>query len=76
MAASGGTSVVPAGEAAPPAAGAAVLGWLWFMDGACLDWIERHDLRRDELRGLLLGALVGALMASGSGPLVRALTQP
>jgi AcrR family transcriptional regulator len=68
--------VVPAGEAVPPAARAAVRGWLWFMDGACLDWIEQRDLGRDELRGLLMGTLVGALMASGSGPLVQALGQP
>jgi AcrR family transcriptional regulator len=67
--------VVPAGEAVPPVARAAVRGWLWFMDGACLDWIERRDLGRDELRGLLLGTLAGALMASGSGPLVQALAQ-
>jgi AcrR family transcriptional regulator len=68
--------VVPAGEAAPPGARAAVRGWLWFMDGACLDWIERRDFGRDELRGLLMGTLVGALMAAGAGPLVVALTQP
>ena len=67
--------VVPAGEAVPPVARAAVRGWLWFMDGACVDWIERRDLGRDELRGLLLGTLAGALMASGSGPLVQALAQ-
>src|SRR6478609_57210 len=47
--------VVPGGEPVPPAARTAVRGWLWFMDGACLDWIERRDLGRDELRGLLMG---------------------
>ena len=57
--------VLPAGEPVPPAARAAVRGWLWFMDGACLDWIEHGDLRRDELLGLLLGTLLGALTASG-----------
>jgi AcrR family transcriptional regulator len=49
----------------PPAARAAVRGWLWFMDGACLDWIEHEDLRREELLGLLLGTLLGALSAAG-----------
>src|SRR6185437_8105957 len=47
-------------EGAPPKARAAVSGWLWFMDGACLDWIEHRDIERDELRDLLLGAFVGA----------------
>jgi AcrR family transcriptional regulator len=57
----------------PPGARTAVRGWLWFMDGACLDWIANDDLSRDELRGLLIGTLVGALMASGSAELVQAL---
>jgi hypothetical protein len=42
-----------------------VRGWLWFMDGACLDWIARRDLERSELHGLLLGTLAGALIAAG-----------
>jgi AcrR family transcriptional regulator len=58
----------------PPGARAAVSGWLWFMDGACLDWIAHRDLTRAELRGLLIGTLVGALMASGDVELVQALT--
>jgi AcrR family transcriptional regulator len=52
----------------PPKARAAVSGWLWFMDGACLDWLEHRDLDREELRDLLLGTLMGALIASGSPP--------
>ena len=56
-----------AGEQAP--ARAAVRGWLWFCDGVCLDWIEHRDLRRDEVHGLLLGTLAGALAAAGDGPL-------
>src|SRR5690348_11955956 len=27
-------------DGAPPKARVAVSGWLWFMDGACLNWIE------------------------------------
>jgi AcrR family transcriptional regulator len=57
----------PAGERAP--ARAAVHGWLWSVDGACLDWIEHRDLRRDELQAVLLGALAGALAAAGAGAL-------
>ena len=53
----------------PPAkARIAVSGWLWFMDGACLNWIEHRDVEREELRDLLLGVLMGALLATGSPP--------
>ena len=48
-----------------PKARTAVRGWLWFMDGACLDWIANRDLERAELHGLLLGTLAGTLMAAG-----------
>jgi AcrR family transcriptional regulator len=53
------------GAAANPRARTAVCGWLWFMDGACLDWIAHRDLSRAELHGLLMGTLAGALMAAG-----------
>jgi len=52
----------------PPKARTAVSGWLWFMDGACLNWIEHRDVERGELRDLLLGVLMGALIAAGSPP--------
>ena len=55
-------------DGAPPKARTAVSGWLWFMDGACLEWIEHRDLEREELRDLLLGVLMGALIAAGSPP--------
>jgi AcrR family transcriptional regulator len=44
-----------------PRARAAVSGWLWFLDGSILDWLEHRDLTRDELRELLLRTLVSAL---------------
>ncbi len=56
------------GSAAPPKARIAVKGWLWFMDGACLDWIESRDVEREDLRDMLLGVLTGALVAAGSPP--------
>jgi AcrR family transcriptional regulator len=49
----------------PPALRTAVRAWLWFMDGAILDWVEHGDLAREELQGLLLGTLLGAVTASG-----------
>jgi AcrR family transcriptional regulator len=55
-------------EETPAKARIAVSGWLWFMDGACLNWIEHRDVEREELRDLLLGVLAGSLMATGSPP--------
>jgi hypothetical protein len=53
----------------PPAkARVAVHGWLWFMDGACLNWIEHRDISREELRDLLLGVLMGSLVAADAVP--------
>ena len=53
------------GDAPPtPPLRAAVHGWLWFMDGALIDWLKHRDLDRDQLLGLLLGTFVGAVTAS------------
>jgi AcrR family transcriptional regulator len=51
-----------AGDAPRPRT--AVRAWLWFLDGAILDWLEHRDIERAELRELLLATLAGAL-ASG-----------
>ncbi len=60
----------PAGER--PATRAAVFGWLAFLDGAILDWIEHGDMTREELHGMLLGSFAGALMAAGAGDALAA----
>ena len=44
-----------------PVRRAAVRAWLWFLDGAILDWLEHRDLTREELHTLVLRALEGAL---------------
>ncbi len=54
--------------AGTPAAGAAVRGWLWFVDGVCLEWVTRGGMERAEVRDLLAGTLFGALMAAGVSP--------
>ena len=54
------------GEEVPPKARAAVKGWLWYMDGVLLDWIEHRDVERTEVRDLLLGTLGGALAAAAA----------
>jgi AcrR family transcriptional regulator len=56
-------------EPAPPVR-AAVRGWLWFMDGVLLDWLEREDMDRAALSALLLGTLAGALRAAGDEELL------
>lgn len=43
---------------------AATRAWLWFMDGALLDWVATRDYSRDELRELLLATLRAALDAA------------
>jgi AcrR family transcriptional regulator len=43
----------------------AVRGWLGFMDGACLDWVNHRDVPREVLHGLLLSTLVAAVLAAG-----------
>lgn len=53
-----------AGDAAKPRT--AVRAWLWFLDGAILDWLDHRDMPREELVGLLLGALAGALSSAGA----------
>ena len=55
-------------QGSPPKARTAVSGWLWFIDGACLNWIEHRDIERAELRDLLLGVLMGALLAADAAP--------
>jgi AcrR family transcriptional regulator len=52
-------------DGAPAKARAAVRGWFWLMDGVCLDWLDNRDLTRTEVRDLLLGTLLGALIAAG-----------
>jgi AcrR family transcriptional regulator len=61
-----------AGDPPPPKLRAAARAWLWFMDGAILDWLDHRDIPRTELRDLLLGALAGSLMAAGAGDLLGA----
>jgi AcrR family transcriptional regulator len=65
-----------AGDPPPPKMRAAARGWLWFMDGAILDWLEHRDLSRTELRDFLLGSLAGSLMAAGAGDLLSAAASP
>jgi AcrR family transcriptional regulator len=55
-----------AGDPPPPKMRAAARAWLWFMDGAILDWLEHRDMERAELRDLLLAALRNTSAGSAS----------
>ncbi len=50
-----------------PALEAAVQGWLFFVDGAVLRWLEHGGLDRRQLTLLLKTALGGAVMAAAAG---------
>src|SRR5689334_9162433 len=54
----------PGGEPSPVLR-TAVRGWLGFMDGACLDWVNHNDVDREVLHGLLLATLLAAVLAAG-----------
>ena len=54
--------LVPEAERTP-AKRAAVRGWLWFMDGVLLDWIEHCDRGADEVADGLVDALLALLEA-------------
>jgi AcrR family transcriptional regulator len=50
---------------------AAVQGWLFFVEGAVLRWLEHGGLERQQLRLLLRNALGGVLLAAGAAAEVR-----
>jgi AcrR family transcriptional regulator len=60
----------------PPKLRAAARAWLWFMDGAILDWLEHKDMSRAELRDLLLGSLAGSVMAAGEAERLSSAGSP
>jgi AcrR family transcriptional regulator len=61
------------GEEPPPELRSAVTGWLWFMDGVCLDWVEHRDVAREHVRTLLHRGLPGVLTAIGYAELAQTL---
>ena len=59
-------------EAAPvevkrtPLLETALQGWVFFVEGAVLRWLERRDVGRVELRRLLQQTLIGSLVSSAA----------
>lgn len=48
----------------PPVLGTAVRGWIGFVEGASLDWVERRTVTREQLRDLLVQAFVASVRAA------------
>jgi AcrR family transcriptional regulator len=67
--------LMPEGQQPPPSVRAAVRGWLWFMDGVCLDWVREKDFSRRELRDMLLGTFMGSLAAAGGHSILNSLAE-
>ena len=57
---------LPSNGSPRPAVRIAVRGWVGFAEAASLEWLERRELPRDELRDLLIQALTGALGAAAA----------
>jgi AcrR family transcriptional regulator len=55
---------LPIEGAVPPGVRIAVRGWVGFAEAASLEWVERREVTRDELRDLLIKALTGAVGAA------------
>ncbi len=47
----------------------AIQGWIFFVEGAVLRWLESGGVSREELRELLAQALLGALQAANAAKL-------
>lgn len=60
----GGWKESPVSSKRSPQLETAVQGWLYFVEGAVLRWLERKDLDRGQLRMMLKAALGGALFAA------------
>jgi AcrR family transcriptional regulator len=56
-------SSLPLAGKPSPALRVAVRGWIGFVEGASLDWLEHRDLTREQLRDLLVHAFVTMLQA-------------
>ncbi len=49
-----------------PALETAIQGWLFFVEGAVLRWLEQRDMDREKLLVLLQAAFGGAMVAAGA----------
>ncbi|MBK7824030.1 TetR/AcrR family transcriptional regulator [Nannocystis sp.] len=52
----------------PPLLRLALRGWIGLVESASLDWLDRREVPREQLRGLLEQMLVATIMAAGVTP--------
>jgi AcrR family transcriptional regulator len=57
------TQAVDADEA-PRTLITAALGWLWYMDGVCLDWIKHEHMSRQQVHDLLISVLFASVLSA------------
>jgi AcrR family transcriptional regulator len=57
------TALAGGGEPRPSLRNA-LMGWLGYVDGAILDWVESGDLEREQVRNLILAAFGSAISAA------------
>ena len=57
-------AVTPRRRKPRPALRTALMAWLWSIDGACLTWLHRRDMPRDQLRDLLVRGFLASLDAA------------
>ncbi|MEA2166831.1 MAG: hypothetical protein QOF76_131 [Solirubrobacteraceae bacterium] len=57
-----------------PALRAAVTGWLWSMDGVCLEWTTKEGLVFDQVHGMLAESLPAYVRAAGDAATAGKLT--
>ncbi len=55
-------------ESPTPLLRTALRGWIGLVEAASLDWLERRDLPREQLRLLCAQLLIAALTAAGAAP--------
>lgn len=61
-------SRISADAAPPPLLLLALRGWIGLVESASLDWLDRREVPREQLRGLLEQMLVATIMAAGVTP--------
>jgi AcrR family transcriptional regulator len=55
-------------DAPPPLLQLALRGWIGLVEAASLDWLDRREVPREQLRGLLEQMLLATIMAAGVDP--------
>lgn len=55
-------------EAPPPLLQLALRGWIGLVEAASLDWLDRREVPREQLRGLLEQMLMATIVAAGVEP--------